>query len=852
MAEPSAADRAVERIILAACSWYRTVLAFFALALLLAIWAATGLRVDTDSSRMVNINLPFQLREAALNEAFPLLDDTIAIVVRSDNPDAADAVLAELSAQLAEDATVSDVFAPSIDPFFRTHGLLYLSPDELSTEVETIRRTAPFLATLVADPTMATLFAALDVVEAQGGGAALEQLYRDLAATLQASLAGRPAALAWSGVGDSDGPVQRVLQVRPVPDFSDLQPVEGTMDAIAAAISNLDPGLASLVEIGVTGDPALRHEELDSVSRGIGLSLGVSFAVVAVLLLVAYGSVARAAATLLALVVSLILATGFAALAFDALNLVSVAFVVLLVGLGLDFTIHAFLHIDARSPPDVRAAQIARMGRDIGGALVLGAATTVLAFLAFVPTDFHGMAQLGVLGAAGVMIALLVAVTFVPALVMAWPGIGRGRSLPVRNGSGLNVSRGWLFVLLLILVPLAVLVGRDARFDADPTVLRDPNAPSMRALAWLHDDPETVPYRVSVLTVSREDAARFARDLDSLPEVASARMLDDFLPTDQVEKVLLLDGARDALSDIAAGRGFPLPARAADAAAAVIDRLASRDGPATQDLREAVQAWQSAEQAARDRAEQAIFRFLPDLAQTLALQSEAGLAELADLPEGIAVRFRTPDRWRVEVVPASDPRDQATLSAFVDAVAAKVFEADGAVLAGPPVHILRAGQTVAASIAQAIAVAGLATLALCFAMLRDWRLVVAIIVPLAAAACFTAAASATLGIAFNYANVIVLPLIIGLGVDSGIHLALRRRALRETGALIASHTPRAVIFSGLTTIAAFGSLALSDHQGTASMGLMLAVAVTLTLATTLIWTPALCDVLDRRSSSPSA
>ncbi len=832
------------------------VLIAFSVLLALAIWSATGLRVDTDSSKMIDLTLPFQEREAALKDAFPLLDDTIAIVVRAPSADAADAVLDALGEVLRDDPTVADVFAPSTDPFFRTHGLLYLPMDAFQARLAAIEQTAPLLATLAASPDLATLFTALDAFETRGG-AALDPVYGSLATTLDAALAGRPAALAWSSISAeaSDAPVLRVLQVRPVPDYSDLQPVQGTIDAISAAINGLNPALAQLSEIGVTGDPALRHEELDSVSRGIGLSLGGSFIVVAILLLVAYGSAARAGATLLALVVSLVLATGVAAASFAALNLVSVAFVVLLVGLGLDFTIHALLHVDAEGPPEDRAKAIAEMGREIGGALVLGAATTALAFLAFVPTDFDGIAQLGVLGAAGVIIALVVSLTFVPALVMAWPALARGRPprRSTRPAPPARTRSAWLMALLVVLVPVAIFVGREVRFDADPTVLRDPNTPSMEALAWLHGDAETAPYRLSLLTGSAEDAAALAADLEQLPEVGVAQMLDDFLPVAQEDKLALFSPARDALNRISQGQGTPLPDRAvADAAEALARRLAATDRPEAKALRAALLAWGQSDAAAQNRAEEAVFLLFPRLVETADLQSRAAMADRADIPTPIASRFLNDGVWRVDVAPAADTRDQETLEAFVQSVTTRVDQIEGVTLAGPPVHILLAGQTVASAIVQAVIVAGIATLLLCFVMLRDWRLVVAIVIPLAAAAAFTAAASAGLGIAFNYANVIVLPLIIGLGVDSGIHLALRHRGLQSNAGLLATNTPRAVVFSGLTTIAAFGSLVLSDHQGTASMGAMLAVAVSLTLATTLIWTPALCELLTKRKPAPNA
>ncbi|MEM8592544.1 MAG: MMPL family transporter [Pseudomonadota bacterium] len=842
------AGQVVERIVLRACSHYRAVLAAFTILFALAVWAATGLKVDTDSSRMIDVNLSFQQRELALNAAFPLLGETIAVVVRSETPDAADAALDALATRLTGDPSVADVFAPTIDPFFRAHGLLYLPEEDFQTRLASLERMAPFLGALAAEPSLGTMFTALEAFEARGS-AGLDPILGTLADTLQDALADRPAAFSWSAMESDAGSVQRVLQVRPVPDFTNLQPVQATMDAIADAVAALDLELARLIDVGVTGDPALRHEELDSVSRGIGLALGGSFVIVAVLLFIAYGSVARTGATLLALVVSLVLVTGGAALTLDALNLVSVAFVVLLVGLGLDFTIHTLLHVDAEGPPKGRAADIARIGHEIGGALVLGALTSALAFLAFVPTRFDGIAQLGILGAAGVVIALVVSITFVPALVMAFPRLAKGR--PVRSPSVSRApSRGrhpWVVGVLIVLVPAAVLLGRDARFDADPNVLRDPGSPSMLALAWLHDDPETQPYRVSVTTRTAADAASLARALDALPEVASASTIDDFIPSAQPVKLARLDRVREILLGIASGQGPPLPERAAeDAARSLAARLASKDGAEADALRGALLAWIEANEEARDRAERAVFRFFPPLIDTLERQATAGPVEIADLPKAITTRFLVGDIWRIEILPAEDPRDQATLEAFVEAVETRVSAVETATLAGPPVQILLSGKTVAEAIVQAVAVAGFATLLVCYIMLRDWRLVLAIIIPLIAAAAFAAAAAATLGIAFNYANVIVLPLIVGLGVDSGIHLALRHRSVRDTGQLFRTNTPRAVVFSGLTTIAAFGSLALSDHQGTASMGIMLAVAVFLTLATTLIWTPALCELFDRK------
>ena len=124
-------------------------------------------------------------------------------------------------------------------------------------------------------------------------------------------------------------------------------------------------------------------------------------------------------------------------------------------------------------------------------------------------------------------------------------------------------------------------------------------------------------------------------------------------------------------------------------------------------------------------------------------------------------------------------------------------------------------------------------------VVRRWRLTASVLIPLGFAGAMTAAASALLNIPFNFANVIVLPLLLGLGVDSGVHLAMRRARMAEGSGVFETSTPRAVTLSALTTAAAFGSLALSPHQGTASMGLMLAIALAAALICVLAITPVL-------------
>ncbi|MFQ5565012.1 MAG: MMPL family transporter, partial [Paracoccaceae bacterium] len=396
------------------------VLGLVALLVVLAIGAAARLGVDTDSSRMLSPDLPFQQRAIALNTAFPALKNTLVVVVRADIADAADAAVAALAEALsARDDAFDWVFAPTADPYLVSHGLLYLDHEGLDARLTRLGKSANLLAGLRADQSFAGFLRALDSAtslaeRADGDTTALAPLYGEAAAVLAAEGQGGARPFGWSSAlaGSGTGGALRVVTAGPKLDFSTLDPGKPALAAVRAAIAGLDPELARRVEIGVTGEAALRSEELQSVTARLGLSIGLSLIFVALLLWMAFGSVARAGLALGALVVALVLTAGFAGLAVGALNLISIAFVVLMVGLGIDYAIHFIAHFDEHvaESPDPRTALI-RSGQAIGTALVLSAATTSLAFFAFATTDFVGMAQLGLIGGAGVLIALAVALT---------------------------------------------------------------------------------------------------------------------------------------------------------------------------------------------------------------------------------------------------------------------------------------------------------------------------------------------------------------------------------------------------------------------------------------------------------
>lgn len=885
------------------------VAALLALTGAAGLYAAANLKVDTDTSAMLDPTLDFQERAATLKDAFPGIKTDVVVIASAPTADEADAFIADLRGRLLNDGTIlTDIFAPVADPFFRENGLLYLSESELEARLSQLTRAAGLIETLVASPTAATLFETLeenDRLAAQSdlGTQTLSDLYGELAIVIsdaqgsEAAAASRP--FSWLGALDTDAGGAdrhvRILYGTPQLDYTRLQPAKPALDALSVQIdASLARFGADRVTTFITGDPALRADELSAVTTGIGKSFAISLALVSVLLVIAFRSLTLSVMTLVSLVMSITLTAAFAALTVGQLNLVSVAFTVLLVGLGLDFAIHLLLHVQAhRRNTEPTALALKGAVHEVGAALSLAAPTTAIGFFAFVPTRFDGIAQLGIIAGAGVIIAFLVAVTFLPAALGAFANNRKsvGEAAAASDGDAarsavtakagaanriMNALSGPLAIVTIIGGLGSLMFLPVARFDADPMALRDPASQSVRGFDQLFSDPDTLPYRLTRLVSTREEAVETAARARAIEGVGGVRSLVNFIPADQDAKLELIDFAAgslifafDAGSDYGEtsndGVGEtpddpssnentgPESTALSDAARALADRLdagysdASRDHPAAR-LAPLLRAM-ARDPALAGRAEEAIFRYWPDLVARLSDQLQADYIDEGTLPETLVRRYRSGNSagdniWRVDILPEDDLRDHAALTRFVDRV-----EAEFPDIGGGAIQSLKAGQVIARSMLTASTIAFAIISVFLWILMRRLSDIAILLFPLFLAASLTTAAGVIFNIPFNYANVIVLPLLLGIGVDSGIHLVMRQRQMSDRDTLYGTSTPRAVLFSALTTVASFGSLMISAHRGTASMGQLLSIAIAFTLLCTLIVLPALLRWRDRRPAT---
>jgi hopanoid biosynthesis associated RND transporter like protein HpnN len=839
----------------------RIVVSLGVLVALLAGWIGSSrLGISTDTSALFSASLPWRQREMAWDRAFPQSKDLLVAVVDATIPEIADQTANDLATAIAADtAHFREVRRPDASPYFDRNGLLFLDQKTLGEVLDRTIDAQPFLGQLVADPSARGLFAALRLLalgaeRGEGNLAPFAASLRAFHGALAAAAAGHPVPLSWQrliggSAGDKAGPYRFVLaQVQP--DFGALQPGATATAALRAAIARLEFVRAGEAHVRVTGGVALADEEFGTVAQGMVAGTLGSVALISLWLTLALRSWRLIVPVLLTLALGLSLTAAFAALAVGTLNLVSVAFAILFVGIAVDFAIQITVRFRNAlfRERDVGRAFVA-VGAEVGPEVFSAAAAAACGFLAFVPTSFAGVAELGLIAGVGMLIALACTILFLPGAVALLRPRPEAASVGVAAGEALEAQlvrarRPVLGGFALLAVAGAALVPT-LRFDSDPLHTKNPNTEAMRTLADLLASPLTDPYSADILAPSQAAADALAVRLKPLPLVAEVLTLSSFVPGDQPAKLALLADANEVLAATLTPPTPAAPVTAADLRMAASTTRAHLERafpklPPDDPLR-AIAGDLGALAAAPDAtllaANTALVRFLPVQLDRLRAGLAARPVMIADIPEAIGRDWRLPDgRARVQVLGTAATRDSAGLHALVAEVRTVAPDAGGTA-----VGIVESADTIITAFRDAAIYALLAIAAILALALRRVLDVALVLAPLLLSALLTVVVITVGGLSLNFANVIALPLLFGVGVSFNVYFVMNWRAGADR--FLSTATARAILFSALTTSTAFGSLALSGHPGTSSMGVLLLISLGCTLVATFFFLPTLLRTL---------
>lgn len=833
----------------------------------LACWfSASHLGVSTDTDLMFSPNLPWRQQADELNKDFPQFNNLLVAVIDAKEPEEADATAAALADAVAKDHVhFNSVRRPDASPFLHKEGLLFLDTKQLSDLMDRTIDAQPFLGQLVADPTARGLFSALSLLGmgVQKGDADLGPYLPSLRAFHQSmaeALAGHPQPLSWqlllggSSLNDLAGQYKFVL-VQPRTDYGALQPGGAATDAMRQIIANLEYVKAGDARVRITGQVALADEEFATVVQGMVWGLIGSITLITLWLFLAVKTWRLIVPILFTLGMGLVCTLLFASIAVGTLNLVSVGFGILFVGIAVDFAIQFSVRYRERrfEYPDPGEAMRQNAHRT-GIQILVAACATAAGFLGFVPTDFSGVAELGLIAGVGMLIAFICTLVFLPAVITLCRPRGERAVVGFASLAPLDplVARHRRPILIVfgVLALVAMALSPRLQFDSDPLHTKNPNTEAMRTLYDLISNPITNPYSISILEPSVDAAQALKAKLVKLPTVSKVIDVDSFVPDDQQAKLAIIADASSILAPTLLPHSPPAPITpdqirlAAKTALAQIDPALAKlpkDHPLV-DIAADLHQLEGADDKTLLATNAALTRFLPQQLNDLRDVLSAEPVTLASLPSDVTRDWLLPDgRARVQVISTQQSNTSAGLHQFVDQVTAIAPNAGGSA-----VTIVATSQTIVNAFRNAAIIAVIAITVILLLALRRVLDVVLVLAPLLLSALLTLLIAVLLPLPLNFANIIALPLLLGVGVSFNIYFVMNWRAGRH--AILGSATARAIVFSALTTGTAFGSLALSEHPGTSSMGKVLLISLGCTLLASLVFIPALLSSVHARTN----
>ncbi|WP_445371868.1 MMPL family transporter [Methylomonas sp. HW2-6] len=856
-------------------------------SVLAAYWALqyTGnhLTVNTDTAELIAPDAPFQQNRRKFEQQFGQEVHTLLLVIESSSPELTKAAARRLGRELRADTEhFTKVYRPDENEFFQRNGLLYLDADKLQDFSVTLAQAQPFIGRISQDPSLNGFFSIFE--DALNAETKTEEVPIDLMSlidkvsnSLHKTLNGETDLLSWQKLiaenkiseEQSD---KAFIFVTPKFDFSQILPVEPAIDVIRKAANKIqDPNMPA-VKVWITGEVGLEHDEMAGMSEGTFTASIFSVVLVCGILLVAYRSWLLMLATLLTLALGMVFCGLFASVAVKQLNLISVAFAVSNIGLGVEYAIHFCLryrdNLDLHGSDKGKAIRSALLATS--PSLILCAGTTSIGLYAFIPTDYQGISELGLLAGTSLFICLFVTLTVLPVLLKVLP------NPPYHNLHGEQPGASKLSLALAHFtlhyakpISFLTLAGAIAavyfvfqvKTDFNPLNLRDPHTESVVAFKELMKERETSPMTLTVLVKSETEAKAMQTKLAALKTVDKTVSLFDFVPEDQEEKLGVIDDMALALGP--QSQSFPQLKSGADPLPAIKRMIAAIDANLPkktnpgdiqslsrfkQELLDVQLELEARMQPDRgvfiEKIQTSLLGTLPTVMNELLTGFRAAEIVPESIPDEIRERWLSKDGlYRIQIFPKEDLNDLVNLQRFIVDVQAVAPNATDL-----PVMYWESMKAVIGAFQEAIIIALVAIAVLLMVIRRSVIDTLLVMAPLVLAGLFTMATTVFTGTPINFANIIALPLLMGLGVDNGIHMVEKlHHSLSEEQNIYQSSTARGMFYGALTTISSFVGLAFSPHQGISSMGLVITIGIFWIMTCTFIVLPAISKLVLKKA-----
>jgi len=652
--------------------------------------------------------------------------------------------------------------------------------------------------------------------------------------------------------------------------LEDIRPVLDHLHGVADGVRRQFPD----VEIGFTGLPVQYVQEQEAILSNFVLVTILGFLGILAVFVVGFEQVALPSLSAIPLVMGILWTFGVQAVVDPTLNMLNLLFPVVLFGLGVDSAIHllnGFAH--RRALGDDPESTVRHLLEELLPGLLTGSATTAAAFFALMIAHMKGLKTLGFTAGVGVVMAVVAMVTVLPAIfvladrrspVVGMAGAhateGGGDGVLARLGAFAGRQRYPILAVFIAVVSVGVYFAPMVALERDALKMQPRGMPAAVLQEKL----------LKAFAISGEPSIFFAKDLAEAEQIVArakrARTVSPplaitlALPEGQAQKAPLLDDIAGTLKDAvavsdAATHGYApaeleeLRLRLAGLKALLLEVSAVAPVLYTEATVDLVGRLRDDVNRIERRLADANVDRLQLLDRYLRGAVTDSVALVTDMTQNKSVRFEDlPASLRARV----GGRDGATMvlvrangyvgdEQFLEAHVAELYAIHPEVAGIVPAwrEMLR---QILADMPRLLAVIGVCVLALVLFGLRSLKGTLLSLVPLGVGLALLLGGLGATGTDFNFVSVLSLPLLLGTGIDYGVHLYER---IRHDGALgpALAHSGKALILSALTTTIGFGSLMLSVHRGVFGLGLVTSLGILLCLLATLVLLPALVAIV---------
>ncbi len=827
-------------------------------------YAVQNLGINSNTAEMFDPDLEFRQNQDHFNELFPLTKNNLVIVIEGETPEVTDISALELYSEFKKDTLhFSNVYLPGAGDFFKQNQFLFLNTDELENLSARLSRSNVFLSLLAQNNSMRGLFSLLDLILEQGNEQQvlqLNNLFGQISATINDRVEFGNTSLSWQqAFGGTELTAQagiRFIQVQLNLDADRIMPAKEGIEA--ARLLSKKFSESEKVQVRITGKQAMGYEEMQSVTEGAVTASVLALIFVTLILWIGLRSARLIGSSILTLLAGLFITLAFTAWAIGELNMISVAFAVLYIGLGIDYAIHFTLKFNEfilgkQSMGNAFFNSI----KDVGPALLLTCLSTAIGFYAFLPTTFDGVSELGLIAGTGMFISFIVTFTLLPALLNLLRHHIHDTSDVTLTApfsetlSGILNRRKNAIRSIGIIAAVASLVFIHAiEFDYDPMNLRDQKSESVSTLIDLIREERLSPWNVEILEEDRSEVKENVEALKTIESSGQVLSVFSFVPENQDEKREIIKQVNSRISRIPAIRKDSAALDIANQIESVsLLENSVRDYTKTRPenldhLQESLELLNrtldelsvNEKKNLIENVEEGLLEYFPVMLSNLRKASSPNPVTIDSLPPLLKNRWITEngELFRIQVSPAAGIDDPQSLRSFSTNV--REFDPDAT---GELITFIESGNIVVEAFTKAIIYSLLAITILLLIYLRSFVYTIYILLPLFLVALLTGAAMVIFDVKFNFANIIALPMLLGLGVDNAIHMVHRaKEGTIASKDLLKTTTSRAIFFSSLTTLFSFGNLMVSPHSGTASLGLVLLFGILFLIFSTLIVLPA--------------